>query len=154
MASLNKVMLIGNLTRDPEVKYTPRGTAVADVGLAVNRLFTADDGERREETTFVDIILWGRIAEIAKQYCKKGSPLFVEGRLQLDTWDDKQTGQKRSRLRVVAENIQLLGSRPSAPTSDTSVHEPSKPQERSPSASSSYPTAKTEPPVEDDDIPF
>jgi single-strand DNA-binding protein len=111
MASFNKVMLMGNLTRDPEIKYTPKGTAIADIGLAVNRSYTTDSGEKREEVTFVDVTLWGRVAEIVGEYCKKGRPLFVEGRLQLDTWDDKQTGQKRSKLKVVGENIQLLGSR-------------------------------------------
>ena len=109
MASYNKVMLLGNLTRDPEVKYTPKGSAVADIGLAVNRTYTTDGGEKREEVTFVDVTMWGRQAEIAGEYLKKGRPLFVEGRLQLDTWDDKQTGQKRSKLRVVCENFQMLG---------------------------------------------
>src|SRR5436190_14804004 len=111
MASLNKVMLIGNLTRDPEIKYTPKGTAIADIGLAVNRNYTTESGEKREEVTFIDVTLWGRVAEIVGEYCKKGRPLFVEGRLQLDTWEDKQSGQKRSKLKVVGENIQLLGSR-------------------------------------------
>jgi single-strand DNA-binding protein len=111
MASLNKVMLIGNLTRDPEIKYTPKGTAIADIGLAVNRNYTTESGEEREEVTFIDVPLWGRTAEIVGEYCKKGRPLFVEGRLQLDTWDDKQTGQKRSKLKVVGDNIQLLGGR-------------------------------------------
>ena len=111
MASVNKVMLIGNLTRDPEIKYTPKGTAIADIGLAVNRTYSTDSGEKREEVTFIDVTLWGRVAEIVGEYCKKGRPLYVEGRLQLDTWDDKTTGQKRSKLKVVGENIQLLGSR-------------------------------------------
>lgn len=111
MANLNKVMLIGNCTRDPELKFTPKGTAVAEIGLAVNRVTTTDGGERREEVTFIDVTLWGRSAEIAGEYLKKGRPVFVEGRLQLDTWDDKQSGQKRSKLKVIGENIQLLGSR-------------------------------------------
>jgi len=111
MANLNKVMLIGNLTRDPEVRYTPKGTAVADIGMAINRSYSLDDGERREETTFVDITFWGRQAEVLGQYMKKGRPLYVEGRLQLDTWDDKNTGQKRSKLKVVGENFQFLGGR-------------------------------------------
>ena len=111
MASFNKVLLMGNLTRDPELKYTPKGTAIADIGLAVNRTYSTDSGEKREEVTFVDVTLWGRVAEIVGEYCKKGRPLFVEGRLQLDSWDDKQTGQKRSKLKVVGENIQLLGAR-------------------------------------------
>jgi single-strand DNA-binding protein len=114
MANLNKVMLIGNVTRDPEVKYTPKGTAVAEVGLAVNRVYTPEGGEKREETTFVDITFWGRQADIVGEYAKKGRSIYVEGRLQLDTWDDKQSGQKRSRLRVVGEQVQLLGSRPGA----------------------------------------
>src|SRR5437867_13170112 len=112
MASFNKVILLGNLTRDPEVRYTPKGSAVCDLGIAVNRVYTTDSGERREETTCVDVVLWGRLAEIAGQYLKKGRPVFIEGRLQLDTWDDKQTGQKRSKMRVVGEGMQLLGSPP------------------------------------------
>ena len=100
MANLNRVLLIGNLTRDPEIRYTPKGTAVADIALAVNRVFTGEDGEKREEVTYVDVVVWSRLAEIAEQYLKKGRPVFIEGRLQLDSWDDKQTGQKRSRLRV------------------------------------------------------
>lgn len=111
MASLNKVFVMGNLTRDPEVKFTPKGTAICDIGLAVNRNYTTDGGEKREEVTFIDVTLWGRVAEIVGEYCKKGRPLFVEGRLSLDTWDDKQTGQKRSKLKVVGENIQLLGDK-------------------------------------------
>jgi single-strand DNA-binding protein len=115
MASFNKVMIIGNLTRDPEMKYTPKGTAIAEIGLAVNRNYTAENGEKREEVTFIDVTLWGRVAEIVGEYCKKGRPLFVEGRLQLDSWDDKATGQKRSKLKVVGENIQLLGGREGGP---------------------------------------
>ena len=111
MASLNKVMLIGNLTRDPEVKYTPKGTAVAEIAIAINRNFTGADGQKKEEVTYIDVTLWERLAEIAGEYLKKGRPVFIEGRLQLDTWDDKATGQKRSRLRVRAEQMQLLGSR-------------------------------------------
>lgn len=111
MANLNKVMLIGNLTRDPEIKYTPKGTAVAQLGLAVNRTWSNDQGERQEETTFVDVELWGRQAEIAGEYLKKGRPVYIEGRLKLDSWDDKQSGQKRSKLKVVGEQMQLLGGR-------------------------------------------
>lgn len=113
-ASYNKVILLGNLTRDPEVKYTPKGTAIADIGLAVNRQYSTESGEKREDVTFIDITLFGRTAEVVGQYCKKGRPLMVEGRLQLDSWDDKQTGQKRSKLKVVGENIQLLGGRDDA----------------------------------------
>jgi single-strand DNA-binding protein len=114
MPSFNKVILLGNLTRDPEVRYTPKGSAVCDLGIAVNRQYTLESGEKREEVTYVDVVLWSRLAEIAGEYLKKGRPVFIEGRLQMDTWDDKQTGQKRSKLRVIGETMQLLGSRPPA----------------------------------------
>ncbi len=110
MASLNKVMLIGNLTRDPEVRYTPKGQAVTDIALAVNRSYLVD-GQKREEVTYVDVTFWGKAAEIIGQYMKKGRPMYVEGRLRLDTWDDKTTGQKRSRLTVTGDEFQFLGSR-------------------------------------------
>ena len=124
MASFNKVILLGNLTRDPEVRYTPKGSAVCDLGIAVNRVYTTDSGEKREEVTYVDVVLWARLAEIAGEYLKKGRPVFIEGRLQMDTWDDKQTGQKRTKLRVVGESMQLLGSRP------TGAGAPGEPAER------------------------
>ena len=108
MASLNKVFLIGNLTRDPELRYTPSGTAVADLSMAINRRYTTASGEKKEETCFVDVTLWARRAEVASQYLKKGSPLFVEGRLHLDKWETD--GQKRSKLKVVAQNFQFIGS--------------------------------------------
>src|SRR3712207_3783928 len=110
-ASFNKVILVGNLTRDPEVRYTPKGSAVCDLGLAVNRNYTTDTGEKREEVTFVDVVFWARLAEIAGEYLKKGRPVLIEGRLQLDSWDDKQSGQKRSKLKVIGESMQLLGGR-------------------------------------------
>ena len=111
MANLNRVLLIGNLTRDPDVRYTPKGTAVADLSIAINRYIRSDDGNEKEEVTYVDVILWARLAEISGQFLKKGKPVFIEGRLHLDTWEDKQTGQKRSRLRVIGESIQLLAPR-------------------------------------------
>jgi single-strand DNA-binding protein len=107
MASLNKVLLIGNLTRDPEIRYIPSGTAVADIGVAVGRKWTGQDGQKHEETTFVDVTIWARSAELAGEYLHKGDPIFVEGRLQLDQWQDKE-GQKRSRMRVVCERWQFL----------------------------------------------
>lgn len=110
MASFNKVMLIGNLTRDPEVRYTPKGSAVCDIGLAVNRVYSSESGEKVEEVTFVDVVLWSKLAELAGKYLHKGRPVFIEGRLQMDSWEDKQTGQKRTRLRVVGEQMQFLGS--------------------------------------------
>lgn len=155
MANLNKVMLIGNLTRDPEVKYTPKGTAVADIGLAVNRVFNSEAGERREETTFVDVVLWGRTAEVVGQYCKKGNPIFIEGRLQLDTWDDKQTGQKRSKLRVVGEGIQLLGARQGGGGGGGSHHdEEGGGGSHRPAPSRPARSEAPAPPPSDDDIPF
>lgn len=111
MASLNKVMLIGNLTRDPELRVTPKGTAICQFGLAVNRQFKDESGATRDETTFVDIEAWGKQGETVAKYLTKGRPLFVEGRLKLDTWDDKTTGQKRSKMKVVLENFQFLGGR-------------------------------------------
>jgi single-strand DNA-binding protein len=157
MANLNKVMLMGNLTRDPEVRYTPKGTAVAELGLAINRVYSSENGEKREETTFVDVTLWGRTAEIAGEYLKKGRPVFIEGRLQLDSWDDKQTGQKRSKLKVVGEAMQLMGSRGGGEGGGGGGGEPSSgpPPSRPPAAS-----PKQKPPVdpdlepEEDDIPF
>lgn len=153
MANVNKVILIGNTTRDPELKYTPKGTAVTDLGLAINRYYTPDGGDKKEETTFVDVTLWGRQAEIANQYLKKGAPVYIEGRLQMDTWDDKQTGQKRSRLRVVAENLQLLGNRQGSRTPDSGFESPppaSTPIQPAFSGQSSAPVSQPE----DDDIPF
>ena len=110
MANLNKVMLMGNLTRDPETRYTPKGQAVTDIGLAINRRYKVEN-ETREEATFVDVTFWGKAAEIIGQHMKKGRPLYVEGRLQLDSWDDKQTGQKKSRLKVIGDEFQFIGSK-------------------------------------------
>ena len=116
MASFNRVVLLGNVTRDPEVRYTAGGTPVADISLAMNRYRTnRDTGQKDEEVTFVDVTLWGRTAEIAGEYLRKGRPVLVEGRLQQDQWQDKETGQKRSKLKVVGEGLQLLGNRDSAP---------------------------------------
>ena len=112
MANLNRVFLMGNLTRDPELRYTPSGTAVAQLGLATNRKWKdRQSGEMREEATFVDIELWGKQAELAGQYLAKGRPVFIKGRLRLDQWEDRNTSQKRSKLKVVGERFQFLGSR-------------------------------------------
>src|SRR3974390_1176625 len=148
MANFNKVILAGNLTRDPELRYTPKGMAIAKIGLAINRTWKNEAGETKEETTFVDVDAFGRQAEVIGQYLKKGRPILIEGRLRLDQWDDKQTGQKRSRLGVVLEGFQFMdsgrgdgggsggGSRPSnAPAA-------SKPE---------APDADGPPPPEDDD---
>jgi len=112
MASYNKVILVGNLTRDPEVRYIPSGTAVCEVGLAVNRTwFDKQSNSRKEDTTFVDVTLWGRTAEVAGEYLAKGRSVLIEGRLQLDSWDDKETGKRRSKLKVVGEQMTMLGGR-------------------------------------------
>jgi single-strand DNA-binding protein len=107
-ASLNKVLLIGNLTRDPEVKYTPKGTAVCDLGLAVNDSYKAQDGTIKEVVTFVDVEVWGRTAENCKQYLAKGRQVFIEGQLKLDSWETPQ-GEKKSKMRVRADRVQFLG---------------------------------------------
>src|SRR6202044_455202 len=109
MANLNKVLLIGNLTRDPEVRYTPKGTAVGDLGLAVNDSYKAQDGTIKETVTFIDIEVWGRQAETCKQYLSKGRPVFIEGQLRLDQWETPQ-GEKKSKMKVRADRVQFLGS--------------------------------------------
>jgi len=115
MASFNKVLLIGNLTRDVDMKYTPSGKAVANFGLAVNRAYTDANGEKVEDACFVDIVAWDRLAEVCGDYLAKGRPVFIEGRLQMDSWETED-GQKKTRLKVVAQNIQFLGgaSKPDA----------------------------------------
>lgn len=153
MASFNKVILLGNLTRDPEIRYTPKGSAVADIALAVNRNYTLDTGEKREEVTYVDVVLWARLAEIAGEYLKKGRPVLIEGRLQMDSWDDKQSGQKRTKIRVVGETMQLLGSRPSGSGSTGGGDEESSSAPRSSSKSAPPPKAAPAEP-DDDEIPF
>jgi single-strand DNA-binding protein len=163
MASYNKVLLMGNLTRDPEVKYTPKGTALANLGLAVNRVYTTESGEQKEEVTFIDIEVWGRQAETAGQYLSKGRPVFVEGRLKLDSWEDKESGQKRNKLKVVAERVQFLGApRGGAEFKDeppaSAGAAPSRPASRSPrpAAPPARDAAESDatPPSEDDNIPF
>ena len=111
MSNFNKVILMGNLTRDPEVRHTTKGTCVTKIAMAVNRKFKTEAGEQKEEVTFIDIEAFGKLAEVIGQHCKKGRPLFVEGRLKLDQWDDKTTGQKRSALKVVLEAFQFIGGR-------------------------------------------
>lgn len=155
MASFNKVILVGNLTRDPEVRYTPKGSAVCDLGLAVNRQYSVDGGEKREEVTFVDVVLWARLAEIAGEYLKKGRPVLIEGRLQLDSWDDKQSGQKRSKLRVIGETMQLLGGRPGGGDGGDESHGGSSGSRPSNAPRASAPPPRAAPSApDDDDIPF
>jgi single-strand DNA-binding protein len=149
MASFNKVILMGNLTRDPELRYTPKGTAIAKIGLAVNRTWKNEAGETKEEVTFVDVDCFGRTAENVGQYMRKGSAMLIEGRLKLDTWDDKQTNQKRSKMGVVAETVQFLGSPrgEGAPAGERS----SRPTSAKPAATA---VESDGPPPEEDDVPF
>lgn len=154
MASFNKVILIGNLTRDPELRYTPKGTAVAKIGLAVNRVWKSETGESKEEVTFIDVDCWGRQAETIGQYLKKGRPILVEGRLKFDTWEDKQTNQKRSKLGVVMESFQFLDFR--GAEGGSSEGAPSRPSSATPSPAvpaASTTDAEATPP-EEDDVPF
>ena len=153
-ASLNKVLLMGNLTRDPEVKYTPKGTAVCDLGIAINDSYKAQDGTIKETVTFVDVEVWGRTAENCKQYLTKGRPVFVEGQLRLDQWESPQ-GEKKSKMRVRADRVQFLGGGPGRtgggerpPPSGSD--EPARPAARPGSS-----VSEERPPLPaDDDIPF
>lgn len=149
MANFNKVILMGNLTRDPELRYTPKGTAIAKLGMAVNRYWTTETGEKKEEVTFVDVDVFGRTAENCGQYLRKGRPVMVEGRLRFEQWDDKQTGQKRSRLGVVAETVQFLGSPPGA--GDAA---PSGAARARPAAAPAAEPVPGDAPPESDDVPF
>lgn len=118
-ASLNKVLLIGNLTRDPELRYVPSGTAVATFSVAVNRVYTSQAGEKKEEVSFIRIVVWGRRAEVCGEYLSKGSPVFIEGRLQSRSWEG-QDGQKKSTLEVIADNVQFLRGAGAAGAKDKS----------------------------------
>lgn len=160
MASYNRVILLGNLTRDPELRYIPSGTPVCDIGLAVNDRRKNSDGQWVDETTFVDVTLWSRTAEVASEYLSKGSPVLIEGRLKLDSWENNE-GQKRSKLRVVGERMQMLGSRQGGggsgggqgggPRSSSQNSEYS----RTEPSSGPPPQSQQEPgPAPDDDIPF
>jgi len=155
MASFNKVILAGNLTRDPELRYTPKGTAVCKFGLAISRNWTSETGEKKEEVTFVDVDAFGRQAEVVSQYMKKGRPFLVEGRLKLDQWDDKQTGQKRSRLGVVLESFSFIDSNRAGEGGESEA-----PRSRpTPSRTAAAPVPSPSAPDDsgapsDDDVPF
>ena len=152
MANFNKVILAGNLTRDPELRYTPKGTAIARIGLAINRSWKNETGETKEEVTFVDVDAFGRQAEVIGQYLKKGRPILIEGRLKYDTWDDKQTNAKRSKLSVVLEGFQFLDSGRTDSAGGTDA-----PRGPRPAPASAPPSASPEPdgaPPEEDDVPF
>ncbi len=163
MPNLNRVMLMGNLTRDPEIKYTPKGTAIANFGIAINRVFTPEGGEKREEVTFIDLEAWGRTAEVIGEYFKKGKPIFIDGRLKLDQWDDKTTGKKMSKLRVVVESFEFLGSREGgAPggggeeggSQSAAPRSSAPPQPRRAPSSPPRPPADPDLDVQADDVPF
>ncbi|HEU0010461.1 MAG TPA: single-stranded DNA-binding protein [Verrucomicrobiae bacterium] len=157
MASFNKVILAGNLTRDPELRYTPKGTAVTRITLAVNRNYTTETGERKEEVSFVDVDAWGRQAEVIAQYMKKGRPLLVEGRLKQDTWEDKNTHQKQSKLKVVLEGFTFIDSKPGDAGAAPNPLPP-RPAGATPAVAAApavaSATADAEPPPGDDDVPF
>ena len=149
MPNYNKVILMGNLTRDPEVRYTSSGTAIAKLGIAINRYWSNKDGQKQEETTFVDVDAFGKQAETIGQYLKKGRPIMVEGRLKLDQWDDKQTGQKRSKLGVVLDRFEFIDSRGEGGGDDFSS------ESSSPSGGGATPAQGGGGGfAEDDDVPF
>jgi len=154
MANFNKVILAGNLTRDPELRYTPKGMAIAKLGLAINRVWKNEAGENKEEVTFVDVDAFGRQAEVIAQYLKKGRPILMEGRLKLDQWDDKQTGQKRSKLGVVLESFQFMDS---GRGDGSGPSDNFRSRGAAPAASGApvaEPPAPDGPPPEEDDVPF
>jgi single-strand DNA-binding protein len=152
MANFNKVILAGNLTRDPELRYTPKGMAIVKIGLAINRTWRTESGENKEEVTFVDVDAFGRTAENIAQYFKKGRPILLEGRLKLDQWEDKQTNQKRSKLGVVLETFQFMDSKGGGGDGGAPEAPRSRPAPAAPKAES--PDADGPPPPEDDDVPF
>ncbi len=159
MANFNKVILAGNLTRDPELRYTPKGTAVARFGLAINRTWKNETGETQTETTFVDVDAFGRQAEVISQYMKKGRPFLMEGRLKLDQWEDKNTHQKQSKLRVVLESFSFIDSRPAeagaaAPAGAPAARAAAPAVAAATGAAAEPPEADGPPPAEEDDVPF
>jgi single-strand DNA-binding protein len=157
MANFNKVILAGNLTRDPELRYTPKGVAIAKFGMAINRTWKSESGETKEEVTFVDVDAFGRQAEVIAQYIKKGRPILMEGRLKLDQWDDKQTNQKRSRLGVVLESFSFLDSKQTGESAGVpSAPRPARPSAPAadPHSGGAMPESDGPPPPSEDDVPF
>ena len=157
MASFNKVIIAGNLTRDPEMRYTPKGTAVVRFGLACNRKWKSETGEMKEEVTFVDIDAFGRQAEVISQYMKKGRPLLVEGRLKFDEWEDKNTHQKVNKLRVVLESFSFIDSNrgeSAIPNDAQRTRTGAAPAAGAASAPTSEPAVPDAPAPEEDDVPF
>jgi len=157
MASFNKVILAGNLTRDPELRYTPKGTAVCKLGLAVNRTWKTETGETKEEVSFIDVDAFGRQAEVIAQYMRKGRPLLIEGRLKLDTWEDKNTKQKQSKLKVVLEGFTFIDSKGGdggGGSGGEGPRRPPSPAPGGPAPAKSTDSPEGEPPLEEDDVPF
>ncbi|MGD0087056.1 MAG: single-stranded DNA-binding protein [Verrucomicrobiota bacterium] len=154
MASFNKVILAGNLTRDPELRYTPKGTAVARLGIACNRKWKSETGEMKEEVTFVDVDAFGKTAETIGQYLKKGRPILIEGRLRYDTWEDKQSGQKKSKLSVVLENFQFLDSGAGRGEGAAEAPRPRAAAGAAGAAPAAAEPADSDGPPESDDVPF
>jgi len=154
MANFNRVILAGNLTRDPELKYTPKGQAVARIGMAINRSWKNEAGEQKEEVTFVDVEAWGRQAEVIAQYVKKGRPLLVEGRLKLDQWEDKNTHQKQSKLKVRLESFSFLDSNRGDGGGPPSEAPRPRPAAVPAPAIASDGAPESGAPPEEDDVPF
>jgi single-strand DNA-binding protein len=153
MANFNKVILAGNLTRDPEMRYTPKGTAVTKIGMAINRTWKSETGETKEEVTFVDVDAFGRTAEVIAQYMKKGRPILIEGRLKLDQWEDKNTKQKQSKLKVIMESFSFIDSNRGDGAGAPSEAPRSRPATAPAAAAPEAPEAEAAPP-EEDDVPF
>ena len=154
MASFNKVILAGNLTRDPELRYTPAGKAIAKFGLAVSRTWTNDAGEKKEDVLFVDVDAFARQAEVISQYFKKGRPILVEGRLKLDTWDDKQSGQKRSKHGIVLESFSFIDSGAGRGGEGGEGAPATAPRPRPVQAAAAPAGDDAPPPPSEDDVPF
>ena len=159
MPSLNKVLLMGNLTRDPELRVTPKGTPICQFSLAINRQFKMESGESREEVIFVDIEAWGKQGETIAKYMTKGRPLYVEGRLRLDQWEDKNTKEKRSRMKVVLEQFQFLGDSRGggaggAPASAGEFDQTATPERHSPPPRTGGPKPAAPQENLDEDVPF
>ncbi len=155
MPNLNRVMLMGNLTRDPELRYTPNNTAVAKIGLAVNRKWKSQSGEQQEEVTFIDCEAWGRTAETINEHLRKGRPIFIEGRLKLDQWQDKD-GNNRSKLKVTVERFEFIDSRVGGGGGEDSYDDGGRRDSAPapPASAPAAPAAEPHQPVDEGDIPF
>jgi single-strand DNA-binding protein len=162
MANFNKVIIAGNLTRDPELRYTPKGTAVVKFGVAINRSWKSETGEKKEEVTFVDVDAWERQAEVIAQYFRKGRPILIEGQLQLDSWEDKTTHEKKSKLKVRLQSFSFIdtkgpedGAGAGGAPSGEPVRRPAPPAKPAAApAAAEGPPGNGETPPEEDDVPF